>query len=515
MKKTTPFLSVIILLIILITGCTKKMEYTSVIPADAYIVGSADAVALAEKSGLLTESKSAKDKILTILQHGISPDAFKQVEKILSSPKESGLDLESRIFMFTASDFLYPAWVIKVDNNSKLTTTLDFLAKEQFATQVDKRDGYSYSIIDNTKIIAYNDNSAIITAVNNVGEMSDLIFSIAKLMKQDAANSIESVPAFKKMSKEHEDIDFMASLAAIPEIYSQQLKSSLLAPDIDLKDISAIGKLNFDKGKVVLKFEYFTEDKDVQELINKQTEATKELSREYLGYFPESTIAYASVGANGKAMYSLILDNKDLRDMMPSANSKVAKEVFDAFDGDISVAITDVNMNANSSFLAYAAVDDTDILNVLYTNKDSILTTGQQVTKLGDNAFIFEMGNFKAYYGIKGNTMYATNDTRFLDNICKEINPSLKEADFVKDLRGKNFFLIINIGSILELPMIKMVASMGGEEYQMYYHFASMIDYFEMSNAIDNVSEMKLILKDKDTNALKQMIDFARQFIGM
>ena len=84
-------------------------------------------------------------------------------------------------------------------------------------------------------------------------------------MKQDAANSIESVPAFKKMSKEHEDIDFMASLAAIPEIYSQQLKSSLLAPDIDLKDISAIGKLNFDKGKVVLKFEYFTEDKAVQE----------------------------------------------------------------------------------------------------------------------------------------------------------------------------------------------------------------------------------------------------------
>ena len=154
MKKTTPFLSVIILLIILITGCTKKMEYTSVIPADAYIVGSADAVALAEKSGLLTESKSDKDKILTILQHGISPDAFKQVEKILSSPKESGLDLESRIFMFTASDFLYPAWVIKVDNNSKLTTTLDFLAKEQFATQVDKRDGYSYSIIDNTKLIA-------------------------------------------------------------------------------------------------------------------------------------------------------------------------------------------------------------------------------------------------------------------------------------------------------------------------------------------------------------------------
>ena len=63
--------------------------------------------------------------------------------------------------------------------------------------------------------------------------------------------------------------------------------------------------------------------------------------------------------------------------------------------------------------------------------------------------------------------------------------------------------------------MIKALASMGGDEYLMYYHLASKIDYFEMSNSIHNVSEMKLIFQDKDTNALKQLVDFARQLIGM
>ena len=82
---------------------------------------------------------------------------------------------------------------------------------------------------------------------------------------------------------------------------------------------------------------------------------------------------------------------------MPSADSEVAKEVFDAFDGDISIAITDVKMDASSSFLAYAQVNSTNILNVLYDNKDAILGSGQQVTKIGDNEYMFEMSNFKAY----------------------------------------------------------------------------------------------------------------------
>ena len=357
------------------------MEYTHVIPSDAYVVGSADLVALFEKSGLLTDSKTAKDKILTVLQHGISADAFKQVEKILTSPNESGLDLKARIYMFTAENFTYPVWVVKVDNESKLTTTLDLLAKEQFSEPIAKGDGYSYAIIDKNKIIAYNQYAAIITASSTAYDINVLEAAISKLMKQNETNSIDAIPAFEKMRKEHEDIDFMASLAAVPEIYSQQLKSSLLAPHLNLKEISAIGKLNFDRGKVVLKFEYFTENKAIQELLDKQVEATKELSREFLGFFPESCVAFASVGANGKAMYSLILDNKDLRDIMPSADSEVAKEVFDAFDGDISIAITDVKMDASSSFLAYAQVNSTNILNVLYDNKDAILGSGQQVTK--------------------------------------------------------------------------------------------------------------------------------------
>ena len=515
MKKMISILSTFILLIVLTTGCSKKLEYTNVIPTDAYIVGSADLVALIEKSGLLTESGEAKQLILGVLEHGVSQDVYKQIEKILSSPRESGLDLEARIYMFTATNFVYPVWVCKVSNESKLTTTLNLLSKEKFCEPVSKGDGYSYVTFEGNKILAYNEFSAVAAAAVNASEMKNLEANISKLMKQTANNSIESVPAFNKLIKEHSDIEFMASLAAIPEIYSQQLKSSTGKPHLDLSDITALGKLDFEKGRVVLEFEYFTENQEIESLLKEQAQTTKTLNGEYLEYFPESVLAFASVGANGKAMYSLILDNKDLRNMMPAANSPVAKEIFDALDGDISIAVTDVSMNASSSFIAYADVSDTNILNVLYENKDSILTPGQEVIRINDNEFQFIMGGFKAYYGIKGNSLYATNDKKTLDNIFKEVKPSIVNAPYAKDIKGKNFFILVNIGEILELPMMKMLAGLGGQEYQMYYKLASKINYFEMSNTMENVSEMNLVLKDTETNSLKQIVDFARQFIGL
>ena len=59
MKEMFSLLSTFLLLIVIATGCSKKLEYTNVIPADAYVVGSMDLVAIVEKSGILTDSDVA------------------------------------------------------------------------------------------------------------------------------------------------------------------------------------------------------------------------------------------------------------------------------------------------------------------------------------------------------------------------------------------------------------------------------------------------------------------------
>ena len=59
------------------------------------------------------------------------------------------------------------------------------------------------------------------------------------------------------------------------------------------------------------------------------------------------------------------------------------------------------------------------------------------------------------------------------------------------------------------------MVGLGGDEYQLYYNLASQISYLEISNVSDGVSEIDLVLKDKDTNSLKQIVNFAKKFAGM
>ena len=59
-----------------------------------------------------------------------------------------------------------------------------------------------------------------------------------------------------------------------------------------------------------------------------------------------------------------------------------------------------------------------------------------------------------------------------------------------------------------------MLAGFGGQEVKTYLELANKVSYLSMSTE-GEVSEFDLCLKDKDVNALKQIVDFARQFAGM
>ena len=59
-----------------------------------------------------------------------------------------------------------------------------------------------------------------------------------------------------------------------------------------------------------------------------------------------------------------------------------------------------------------------------------------------------------------------------------------------------------------------MAAGFGGQEAKTYIELANKVSYLSMSSE-GEVSEIDLCLKDKDVNALKQIVDFAKQFAGM
>lgn len=515
-KKMISRLSVLALIVIM-AACSKQAEYTNVIPADASAIASINLKSLADKSGLKDkENEAAKQKMIEALKSGTTAATFQQLEKVLNNPKETGIDVDAPVYAFTATSFPYAALVAKVVDIDKLHASLDIMINEQICQPIEEAEGYSYTLMPNQNIFAFNETTAMLVQVNSRSQMENTQKAIVELMKQTPEKSIASNAGFQKMQKQKGDINFFASLAALPQVYARQLNMGLTGSNIELKDVMALGNLSFEKGKIALQMEYYTENEDVKAMLKKQENAMTKLNGTFLKYFPASTIAFMNIGANGEALYNLLQENEEFRNTVSISKAEEVKALFASFSGDISLGLINITMGQNPAFVAYADVKNGNALKALYENKKSLkLRRGEDIVQLGADDYVYRSRELNVFFGFKNNQMYATNNELLYKEIDKAVDKSIKDTGYVSGMKGKNFFFVINMDAILELPIVKMMVGFGGEEYQTYFNLASQISYFEFSSVSDGVTEADLVLKNKDVNSLKQIVDFVKKFAGM
>ena len=509
-KKTISRLSVLAVLIVFLAACSKTSEYTNVIPADASVVASINLKSLASKAGLDDkENEAAKQKVLEALKSGMNAATFQQLEKVMKNPGESGIDVESPFYVFSSSSFPYPTVVGKVNNEDNLHASLDVMAKEQICQPISEADGYSFTTM-NGGLLAFNNSTVLIVNVSGTTQTEKAKEAITNLLKQTADNSIVKSGAFQKMEKQKSDINFLASMEAIPATYRNQISMGL-PTEVKAEDITLVGGLNFEKGKIAL----YTENEAVKALIKKQMESFGKANNTFVKYFPSSTLMFFNVGVKGEGLYNLLSENKEFRNTVSIAKADEVKELFGSFNGDISAGLINVTMNSAPTFMMYADVKNGNALETIYKNKQSLgLKRGEDIIQLGKDEYVYKTKGMNIFFGIKDKQMYATNDELLYKNVGKAADKSIKDAPYASDMKGKTIFVAINAEAILDLPVVKMVAGFGGQEVKTYIELANKVSYLSMSSE-GEISEIDLCLKDKDVNALKQIVDFAKQFAGM
>ena len=513
-KKMISRLSVLTVLIVFLTACSKTSEYTNVIPADASVVASINLKSLASKAGLNDkENETAKQKVLEALKSGMNAATFQQLEKVMKNPSESGIDIESPFYVFSSSSFPYPAIVGKVSNEDNLHTSLDVMTKEQICQPVSEADGYSFTTM-NGILLAFNNSTVMIVTVNGTSQTEKAKKGITDLMKQTADNSIVKCGAFQKMEQQKSDVNFFASMKTIPATYRSQASMGLPA-EVKPEDITLVGGLNFEKGKIALKSENYTENDAVKALLKKQMESFGKTNGTFAKYFPASTLMFLNIGVKGEGLYNLLSENKEFRNTISIAKADEVKELFGSFNGDISAGLINVTRNIAPTFMLYADVKNGNALEALYKNKQSLgMKRGEDIIQLGKDEYVYKTKGMNIFFGIKDKQMYATNDELLYKNVGKAADKSIKDAPYASAMKGKNIFVAINADAILDLTVVKMVAGFGGQEVKTYIELANKVSYLSMSSE-GEISEIDLCLKDKDVNALKQIVDFAKQFAGM
>lgn len=454
-KKMISRLSVLTVLIVFLTACSKTSECTNVIPADASVVASINLKSLASKAGLNDkENETAKQKVLEALKSGMNAATFQQLEKVMKNPSESGIDIESPFYVFSSSSFPYPTVVGKVSNEDNLHTSLDVMTKEQICQPVSEADGYSFTTM-NGILLAFNNSTVMIVTVNGTSQTDKAKKGITDLMKQTADNSIVKCGAFQKMEQQKSDVNFFASMKTIPATYRNQASMGLPA-EVKPEDITLVGGLNFEKGKIALKSENYTENDAVKALLKKQMESFGKANNTFVKYFPSSTLMFFNVGVKGEGLYSLLSENKEFRNTISIAKADEVKELFGSFNGDISAGLINVTRNIAPTFMLYADVKNGNALEALYKNKQSLgMKRGEDIIQLGKDEYVYKTKGMNIFFGIKDKQMYATNDELLYKNVGKAADKSIKDAPYASDMKGKNIFVAINADAILDLTVVK------------------------------------------------------------
>ena len=294
-KRMISQLSVLAVLIVFMAACSKKADYIHVIPADASAVASINLNSLADKAGLNDkQNEGMKQKMMEALKSGMNAAAFQQLEKIMKNPSQSGIDVKAPVFVFTSKTFISPTIVAKVSNIEDLRASLDLMAKEGICQPIAEEEGYSFTSLQKNNLLVFNENAAVMTEAYGTSQMDVAKQTISTLLKQTEENSIASNGSFRKMQDQKGDINFFASMDAVPKMYTQQISLGL-SSQIDLSEVKAVGNLNFEKGKIALQIETYSDNAETDALLKKQAQAVKKLNTTFHQNFTESTHALLNI----------------------------------------------------------------------------------------------------------------------------------------------------------------------------------------------------------------------------
>lgn len=312
------------------------------------------------------------------------------------------------------------------------------------------------------------------------------------------------------------DISTMFSPASLLGPYANMIKASDMPYNIDLKDMKMLGSLSFDKGKVSMKYESFTENPELQALFDKQKKATCPIENTFLKYFPKSTLMYLSMGINGEEFYNMLLENEQFQKNFSIAKANEVKELFGTFQKDIAMGLINFTMNNAPTFLMYASVKSAAPVQLLYEKRSELgLKRGDDILKLGENEYVYKSKALNLFFGVRNNSLYATNDEMLYKGIDKAVNPSIKDTEFASNIKGKNSAFVINAEAILALPIVKMLSEYGGTQYATAVALVDKITYVEAVGDPNNNADIVIQLKDKNVNALKQIVNFIKEFAGI
>lgn len=512
MKKSnlTPILSALLAAVFVLASCSKSVEYANVIPADASAVVSLDLNALSKKSGL-KDNVALMQTLADALQSGLSGEELQYMQKIMNDPSESGLSMSDKVYLFATDGAERQGIVAKVNDPGKLKALFKVLEDEQIAMKLTDAgvNGYQYTFLNEKDFACFNENTLLVLVGMNMFDTESTQEEAMRLIALTAEQSFLSTKGFKQMNAQKDDVAAYMSMDMLPTRYAMLYKDNL-PENISPKDIAFTGALNFEKGKIALDLQAVPNDA-LSKYQEQYKEVISKLGSDFLDYFPASSLIYTGVNINGDKLVDFLSTQEEYKKVLKEIDGSGVDlgKLIGSIDGNLSYALTSVSPQGEPSLICYVKVKNDEILQAVNNS------FGDSVQKTGENEYVVRIGiGINVYYGMKDGVLYFTTDKAVAANACKKADHAMNGAKWASTLKSSYGFMVLNIKDALNLPIVNMAMSMGGEEAALLRMVFTQFDYIEFSVPEMNKMTMNILMTNQNENSLKQLVALGEQLAG-
>lgn len=507
--KMTFRISILLIAVLMLGSCSKDKEYIRVIPANSLAVISADFASIIKKSGLADKDQAITKNLSSVMKN-------EKLSKLITNPSDAGLSFKDKTFLFLMADQT-PVVLIKVSDRDKLEKAFKLMQEESLCDAVQDESNYSYTVLHGYGICAFDNNSLIIMKVANPNSLP-VKESVTKIMEQDIKSSIAQNNGFKMMADKKSDIGVFVSCASMPQLAANASMMGM-PEDADLRSLMILAQINFEKGKVTVDSEYYTEDDSLKVHLKKQAEMGAKVNNVFLKNMPVSSLAYLSTSIKGDKLYETLLKSSDFKDMVRDSRLTPGVDLqksISAFNGDIAVAITNISEIGIPSILAYSEITNPDAIGAMSVFKKSFDEMGMKVSAVGNNEYIVRSGMLPTpiHFGVKDKTLFLTNDEACYKNICKAVPNSLNNARY-QSIKESNYgYFSLDMENIIKLDIVNKSFGGLGDQGMIAKSILDNFSYVEAYHKDQQKSVVNIYLKNKEENVLKIAVAQLKMVLG-
>ena len=486
-----------------LAACSPKTEYTNALPKNASVVVGMELDEMASKAGLNgKEGEKVVGKLKALMKGGLQGDAAQLAERIIEHPSESGLSFEDKVYLFATPHAEAFAILAKVGDEGKLETLLKVLEKESIATPLRKESGCRWTQVGGA-LCAFNNGTFLLLQPSR-GDASGMKGTLLSLMRQKEGEGFASLPEFRKVEAEGNDIASVLNLSAVPYELTTPLRMGLSA-DIRLEDIKYFLSVNFEQGKVLLNTESLIQNPKVLSFFESMDKVMQPIRGKYLDYYQGNTQLWAGGNIRGQELYRMLCQNPSIKQVLDNPLLPVDVEsIFSSIEGDFAIGNASL---LTGQYLLYADVTNSGFLKMFEDLRPLLALTGGQIVldNVGADEYLMRTyyGNF--WFGVKDKRLYVTNNRTWAEEVGRTYGASLGVKPWAGEVKENRLYASFNASALYQaLGQYRSLSLTGnGQVDTALLMLLGHCDYVNVSMPDWQHGKMEWVLKDKNQNLLK------------